>query len=387
MSLTADRPPHHAPTLVDARPADGPPGTTLLRRPPSTTSGLLPVTVVPVVACVLVATLIGSIVMAVSVGSVSVPPGTVWRIIAAETLGTELDASIGRNLRQIVWELRLPRVVLAGIVGAGLAVVGVAVQALVRNPLADPYILGISSGASVGAALVILFGLFSSLGTSAISVAAFLTAMATMAVVYLIANESGRLSPMRLVLTGVVVGYVLSAVTSFAIFRADPRASQQVLFWLLGSFGRARWDTLAIPAVAFLAVLVHLWWRARPLDALVAGDSAATTFGVPVGRVRIELFVATAALTGIMVASSGAVGFVGLVVPHAVRMLVGGRHRRVLPLAALLGAVFMIWVDTGARVIAAPQELPVGIITALVGGPIFIVLMRRRDRMRRAGAS
>jgi iron complex transport system permease protein len=382
MTLTTTREPSPVPARHTAAPVSA-----LVPRPPSTTSGLLPTTVIPAVACLLVVALVASIVMAVSVGSVAVPPGTVWRIIAAETVGVELDASIGRNLRQIVWELRLPRVLLAGIVGAGLAVVGVAVQALVRNPLADPYILGISSGASVGAALVILFGLFSSLGTSAISVAAFLTAMATMAVVYLIANESGRLSPMRLVLTGVVVGYVLSAVTSFAIFRADPRASQQVLFWLLGSFGRARWDTLAIPAVAFLAVLAHLWWRARPLDALVAGDSAAITFGVPVGRVRIELFVATAALTGIMVASSGAVGFVGLVVPHAVRMLVGGRHRRVLPLAALLGAVFMIWVDTGARVIASPQELPVGIITALVGGPIFIVLMRRRDRMRRAGAS
>lgn len=358
-----------------------------VRRPPSATSGLLPTTVVPFAICALGIALIGSIVAAVSVGSVSVPPGIVWRIIAAELTGVEVDPSIGRNLRQIVWELRLPRVLLAGIVGAGLAAVGVAVQALVRNPLADPYILGISSGASVGAALVILFGLFSSLGTSAISVAAFLSAMATMAVVYLIANESGRLSPMRLVLTGVVVGYVLSAVTSFAIFRADPRASQQVLFWLLGSFGRARWDTLAIPAIALLAVMVHLWWRARPLDALVAGDAAAITFGVPVGRVRIELFVATAALTGIMVASSGAVGFVGLVVPHAVRMLVGGRHRRVLPLAALLGAVFMIWVDTGARIVAAPQELPVGIITALVGGPIFIVLMRRRDRLRRTGPS
>lgn len=374
---------HPAPPVPT--PPDTPGAAHTFCRPPSTTSGLLPTTVVPLLTCALGATLIASIVAAVSVGSVSVPPGTVWRIIAAELTGVEVDPSIGRNLRQIVWELRLPRVLLAGIVGAGLAVVGVAVQALVRNPLADPYILGISSGASVGAALVILFGLFSSLGTSAISTAAFLSAMATMAVVYLIANESGRLSPMRLVLTGVVVGYVLSAVTSFAIFRADPRASQQVLFWLLGSFGRARWDTLAIPAIALLAVMAHLWWRARPLDALVAGDAAATTFGVPVGRVRVELFVATAALTGIMVASSGAVGFVGLVVPHAVRMLVGGRHRRVLPLAALLGAVFMIWVDTGARIIAAPQELPVGIITALVGGPIFIILMRRRDRLRRTG--
>ncbi|CAN5518578.1 iron ABC transporter permease [soil metagenome] len=341
----------------------------------------------PWVTAILLVVLVMSIVIAVSIGSVSIPPSTVWRIIATEVAGGRADSSIERNLRQIVWELRLPRVLLAAIVGAGLAIVGVAVQALVRNPLADPYILGISSGASVGAALVILFGLFSSLGTSAISVAAFLTAMATMALVYAIANEAGRLSPMRLVLTGVVVGYVLSAVTSFAIFRADPRASQQILFWLLGSFGRARWSSLVIPVVALAAVATHLWWRARPLDALLAGDAAATTFGVPVGRVRIELFVATAGLTGVMVASSGAVGFVGLVVPHAVRMLVGGRHRRVLPVAALLGSVFMIWVDAAARTIVAPQELPVGIITALVGGPIFIVLMRRRDRLRRSATA
>lgn len=354
--------------------------------PPRRTSGLLSATAVPWLLAGLVVLLLGSVIGAVSVGAVPVPPSIVWRIVTSEVLSGG-DDDIARNLRQIVWELRLPRVLLAGTVGAALAVTGVAVQALVRNPLADPYILGISSGASVGAALVILFGWFASFGTSAISVAAFASATATMVLVYLVANESGQLSPMRLVLTGVVTGYVLSAITSFLIFRADPRAAQQVLFWLLGSFGRARWDTLAIPAVALVGAAGHLWWRARSLDALASGDAAATTLGVSVGRVRIELFVVTAALTGVMVASSGAVGFVGLVVPHAVRMLVGGRHRRVLPLAALLGAVFMIWVDTGARVVAAPQELPVGIITALVGGPIFIVLMRRRDRRRRMGPS
>lgn len=333
---------------------------------------------VPALVIALCSLLVASLVVGVAVGSVRLPASTVWEVIVAQATGRE--TSVPTNQQQIIWQLRVPRVALAALVGAGLSVAGVAVQALVRNPIADPYVLGVSSGASVGAAMVILFGVLSGLGSLGISVAAFVTAMASMACVYLIAQRSGRLDPLRLVLSGVVIGYVLSALTSFLVFQADPRAAQQVLFWLLGSFGRARWSILPIPAIALTGATAFLLVRARTLDALASGDDAAMTLGVSVGRLRIELFVITAALTAVLVAVSGAIGFVGLVVPHAVRALVGGLHRRVLLVSTLLGALFMIWVDIAARTVASPQEIPVGIITALVGGPVFIVLMRHRDR-------
>jgi iron complex transport system permease protein len=324
-----------------------------------------------------------SVILAVGIGSVRIPAGTVVEVIRAKTLGP-VDTGVAAHLTQIVWELRIPRVVLAALVGAGLSVVGVAVQALVRNPIADPYVLGVSSGASIGAAAIVVYGSAIGLGVLGLSGAAFVTACVSMAVVYIVARHGGiGLDPMRLVLTGVVAGYVLSALTSYLVFLGDPRGAQQVMFWLLGSFERARWSALAFPAVVLICVLLWLIARARPMDALLAGDEAAVTLGVAVARVRLELFVATAALTAVMVAVSGAVGFVGLVVPHIVRLLVGGLHRRVLIASALFGAVFMVWVDLAARTFASPREIPVGILTAIVGGPMFLLLMSRRDRRRR----
>jgi len=328
------------------------------------------------------ALLVASMVFGVIVGAVDLDVATVTRVVLGK-IGGSPDDLVPAHVRNIVWELRVPRVALAAIVGAGLGVVGVAVQALVRNPLADPYVLGVSSGASIGAALVMLFGSLASLGSAAISVAAFVTASAAMAIVYFVAQERGVLHPMRLVLTGVVLSYVFSAITSYLVFRGDPRGAQQVLFWLLGSFGRARWSLLVIPIVVLVPIVGGLLFRARQLDALSVGDHAATTLGVGVARLRAELFLATTALTAVLVAVSGAVGFVGLVIPHIVRLLVGGAHRRVVPMAAVLGAVFMVWVDIAARTMAAPQEIPLGIITAFVGGPLFIALLRHRDRRTR----
>ncbi|MGV0837432.1 FecCD family ABC transporter permease [Mycolicibacterium thermoresistibile] len=352
-----------------------------LRRPTRTTpapsAGLLPPAWFGALTLLLVGLGLLSMVVAVQIGSVTIPAGTVLDVVWGKTVGSA-GGDVPAHLTQIVWDLRVPRVAMAALVGAGLSVVGVAVQALVRNPIADPYVLGVSSGASIGAAAIILYG--GALGVLGMSGAAFTTACLSMSVVYLIARRRGALDPLRLVLTGVVAGYVLSAATSYLVFLGDPRGAQQVLFWLLGSFGRARWSTLAVPAIVLAVVLVWLLTRARPLDALLAGDEAAITFGVPVGRVRAELFVATAALTAVMVAVSGAVGFVGLVVPHIVRLLVGGLHRRVLITSALFGAVFMVWVDLAARTLATPQEIPVGIITAMVGGPLFLFLMYRSDR-------
>lgn len=350
------------------------------RHPRTPSTGLLPPAWFGALTIALIAIGFLSLVVGVGVGSVGVPATTVVEVVWAKTLGSA-ERAAPAHLVQVVWDLRIPRVVLAALVGAGLSVVGVAVQALVRNPIADPYVLGVSSGASVGAAAVIVYGSALGLGVLGLSGAAFVTACLSMALVYVVARRGGRgLDPLRLVLTGVVAGYVLSALTSYLVFRGDPRGAQQVLFWLLGSFGRARWSTLAVPAVVLVIVLAWLIIRARPMDALLVGDEAAVTFGVPVARLRLELFAVTAALTAVMVAVSGAVGFVGLVVPHIVRLLVGALHRRVLIASALFGAVFMIWVDLAARTLTSPQEIPVGILTAMVGGPLFLFLMSRSDR-------
>lgn len=279
----------------------------------------------------------------------------------------------------IVWDIRLPRVLLAAVVGAGLSTVGVAAQAMVRNALADPFILGISSGASVGASAVALFGVFSALGLYALSTAAFLGAFAATTLVYLIARTRYGLTPLRLVLTGTAMSYGFSAITSLMVFRAEANnAAESTLFWLLGSLSGVSWGSLPVATVVVILGVVYLMLSARRLNALAMGDETATTLGVDPARFRRELFVVTACVTGAVVAVSGAVGFVGLMLPHLVRLLVGADHRRVLVLAPLAGSVFLVWVDVLARTLAAPQQLPLGVITAAIGVPCFLLLMHRR---------
>ncbi|MFJ1925349.1 MULTISPECIES: FecCD family ABC transporter permease [unclassified Streptomyces] len=280
----------------------------------------------------------------------------------------------------IVWELRFPRAVLAAVVGAGLAAIGVAVQAMVRNALADPFVLGISSGAAVGANAVLIFGVFGAFGVWALSTAAFLAALLAMVLVYAVARTARGLTPLRLVLTGTAMYYGFSAITTFMVFAAERGdAARSAMMWMLGSLGGATWSSVPIAAGATIGGLVHLGWSARRLNALAMGDETAATLGVDAGRLRKELFLVSAAVTGALVAVSGAIGFVGLMVPHAARMLVGADHRRLLAVAPLAGAVLLIWVDILSRVLLAPAELPVGVLTAMIGVPCFILVMRRRS--------
>ncbi|MFF8960256.1 FecCD family ABC transporter permease [Streptomyces sp. NPDC014894] len=279
----------------------------------------------------------------------------------------------------IVWELRFPRAVLAGVVGAGLTAIGVAVQAMVRNALADPFVLGISSGAAVGANAVLIFGALGALGVWALSAAAFASALAAMTLVYAIARTAHGLTPIRLVLTGTAMYYGFSAITTFMVFAAEHgEAARSAMMWLLGSLGGANWAAVPIAAGAVLAGLLHLGLSARRLNALAMGDETAAALGVDPGRLRRELFVVSAAVTGAVVAVSGAIGFIGLMVPHAARMVVGADHRRLLAVAPLAGAILLIWVDILSRVVLAPTELPVGVLTAVIGVPCFVLLMRRR---------
>ncbi|MDQ0338380.1 iron complex transport system permease protein [Caldalkalibacillus uzonensis] len=327
-------------------------------------------------------TFVVSLTVAVMIGPVSVPPLTVWQIILANLpwIGGAVTADWSTPHGHIVWDIRLPRVLLAGLVGAGLATVGVAIQALVRNSLADPYILGVSSGASVGATAVIVAGAFSLLGQYALALAAFGGALLSVMLVFVIAQIGGRISIVRLLLAGIAISMVLSSLTSFIVMTA-PReeAIRSALFWMMGSLAGARWEYLTIPVLVIAAGLFYLLIQFRTLNALLMGDEAATTLGVDVHRFRKILIMVTALITGVLVAVSGAIGFVGLMIPHMVRLVVGADHRLVLPFSALAGAIFLIWADVFARMILAPEELPIGIVTALCGGPFFIWLLRSRQ--------
>jgi iron complex transport system permease protein len=278
----------------------------------------------------------------------------------------------------IVWEERLPRALTAAACGAGLGVCGAVLQSLLLNPLADPFVLGISSGASTGAVLIGVLGL----GGSALGLSggAFIGALVAFALVVLLARLSGGGTD-RVILAGVAGTQLFSALTSFLIFAfADSDETRGVMFWLLGSLEGVRWDDVVLCAVVVLVgIALCLGWS-HALDAFSFGDEVAASLGVSVGRLRVLLLVLTALITATLVSVAGAVGFVGLVLPHAARFLFGPRHARLIPATALIGAVFMIWVDAASRVAFQPTPLPVGVGTALVGVPAFVVILLRQRR-------
>jgi iron complex transport system permease protein len=322
--------------------------------------------------------LIGTGVIAVGTGAIAIGPATVARILGHQLFGVGAVTWTPPQ-EAIVWQVRLPRVLLGLLVGAGLAVCGVALQAMVRNVLADPYLLGINSGASSGAAAAILFGAGAGFGQYALPTSAFLGALAASLLVFLIARSGSRVTSIRLLLAGVAVGYALYATTSFLIFAAgSAEGARSVMFWLLGSLGLARWDVmLAVAAVVIGGTTLLLTITGRQIDALAVGDETAHTLGVSPDRFRMRLLVVVSLCVGVLVSASGSIGFVGLVVPHLARRLVGATHVRVVPVAALLGAILLIWADVIARVLLAPQEIPIGIITALLGAPFLLILIRR----------
>ena len=270
---------------------------------------------------------------------------------------------------------------LAAIVGAGLAVCGAALQAMVRNPLADPYLFGISSGASM-AAVATLTLTSTAAASLSLSAAAFIGAAATSIVVYVVARQRGRVEPLRLVLAGVAIGNVCSAITTFLILRRSGPGSgiTAVLAWLAGSLAGASWSALAAPAIVLVVGTLTLMLQARSLNLIAAGDETATGLGINLQRFRLRLFALTSLIVGVLVAVSGAIGFVGLMIPHIIRRILGPDHRRLLPGCAVTGALFLVVVDLVGRTIIAPNEVPVGVGTAIVGGPFFIYVMRRNQR-------
>ena len=322
------------------------------------------------------AVLLVSCVVSLGFGPARVPVDVVWHIVLHKLFGIgEVNWSAGQE--HIVWLIRVPRMLLGALVGAGLALIGAVLQAVTRNPLADPHLLGVTSGATLGAVIVVLH-VGEIIGLLTLPIAAFIGALLSMLLVLVIASRQGRLDSDRLLLCGVAVSFVMMAVANTVLFLGDQRASSAVLFWMLGGLGLARWELLAIPGASVLLGLVLLLGMARPLNALMAGEQTAVTLGLNARNVRLRVFLIASLMTGVLVAISGSIGFVGLMIPHLARRLVGAEHRRLLPVSALLGSVFLVWVDVAARTLIAPEDLPIGVATAAIGGLFFIGLMRKR---------
>jgi len=330
---------------------------------------------IPIYASLLVL-LLASLVFAVTLGPANIAPTEVWQTIGHH-LGMVETSPVSRLRDAIIWELRLPRVLVAAGVGAGLALCGAVMQALTRNPLADPYLLGLSSGASLGAVIFLLSG-----AALLMPLGAFIGAASAMTLTLLVARALGGATPTRAILAGICISSLAAAATSFLIFwSATGDSYREILSWLMGSLSGVVWNDAITVLVAVLAIGLPVLLSGRSLDAFAFGDSAAASLGVDVSRLRWLLLGATALLTGVLVSIGGAIGFVGLIIPHVVRLAIGSRHRMLLPVSMLLGASFMIWTDTAARSMFAPRELPVGIITALLGAPIFLLVLLRYRRM------
>ncbi len=333
------------------------------------------------VLLVLATVLLVSMVVVLGIGSVRVDPMTVLEVVGRRLRLLDADVSVRDD--RIIWQLRMPRIVGAAAVGAGLAIVGAVLQSITRNDLADPYLLGISGGATVGAVLVLVLGFGGALAaTVALTVGAFAGALAALVVVLIVAGgRSGVLTPARTVLAGVAVGQVCAAYTSFVvIFSGQTDAARRVLAWTLGSVAGIRWSSALLLTVVVVLACAALWCVSSALDAFAFGESAAASLGVNVQVFRWTVLVGTALVTATLVAFSGAIGFVGLVVPHVVRMLLGPAHALLLPASALAGAILLVWADMAARSLVGGQELPIGIVTAAVGAPLFAVLLWRGAR-------
>ncbi|MEO5613695.1 MAG: iron ABC transporter permease [Cypionkella sp.] len=318
-----------------------------------------------------------SILLAVSIGAVPIPLATVWGVAINHLAPDTIPVTWSPGREAIVWDIRFPRAILAALVGAGLGLTGAALQAVTRNPLADPHLLGISSGGAFGAILALMHtGMF--LGLLTVPLLAFAGALAATALVLGIAQFAHATSAERLVLAGVAVSFIIMAGANILIFLGDPRATHTVVFWMLGGLGLAQWPHLLFPLAVLIPTGAWLWHRAPDLNAMSLGDETAASLGIPIARFRLSVFVAGALITGVMVAFSGIIGFVGLMMPHLVRLIVGGDNACVLPLSALAGAIFLTWADTTARIVMAPEDVPIGIVTGLVGGLFFVWLMARR---------
>lgn len=330
---------------------------------------------------ILLIILIFSVLAAIMFGNADISMHEVYSVIFYELFHMDRYASYFKDsVHDVVWLIRLPRVLLALCVGMGLSVCGVIMQAIVKNPLADPYVLGISSGASLGATLAIMLGIGTFLGDNFVGIMAFVGAMISAFAVMSIANVAGRANSGKLILSGMAVGAICSAFSNFALYIANNRnATAEVTYWMLGSLAGAKWDKLAVTLPVIMIGTFIFWTQFRNLNLMLLGDEVSVTLGTNLAKIRTLYMILVSVMVGFAVYSAGMIGFVGLIIPHVIRMIFGTDHRKTVPLSALLGAIFLIWADVACRVIMDNSEMPIGILVSMIGAPCFIYLMIRKS--------
>lgn len=320
------------------------------------------------------------IILAVFSGSVSIPPDVVCKVLLNHLTSHEIfKPTWNASLETIIWTMRFPRVLMALMVGAGLSLCGILMQAMTRNSLADPYVLGISSGASAGAVAVIMYGWFGFMGQFHIAFGAAIGAFLAIFIAMKVSSVSNRITSTQLVLAGIAVSTLFQAVTNFMIYynQTGDDKVKTAIYWMMGSLSGANWSTVLYVFIIFIICTVILFFFTDSLDVLMLGDDAATTLGVNLMRIKVSIIVLCTILTGAIVSVSGVIGFIGLIIPHITRSLVGSKHSRLMPASILLGGVFTILCDWISRIVVIPEELPIGVLTALFGAPFFLFLIRK----------
>ncbi len=332
-----------------------------------------------VVLFMLFIALIFSLLLAVTIGSTSIPLADVYQVVFYKLFHVG-DPSFGSGkIHDVVWFIRLPRLILAAAVGMSLSICGVVMQAVVKNPLAEPYVLGISSGASLGATLSIMLGIGTMFGPNYIGVMACLGAFLISIGVVALSNIGGRSTSVKLLLSGMALSSLCGAFSSFIVyFSNDQDGMKTVSYWMMGSLSGASWENNLIVVPLAIAGVIFFWTQYRTLNLMLLGDEAAVTLGTNLYPWRQTYLLVSSLMIGFVVYSSGVIGFVGLVIPHVVRMLFGTDHKKLIPLSALVGSIFLIWADVLCRVIIPGMELPIGVLTSMIGAPCFIYLMARK---------
>lgn len=329
---------------------------------------------------ILAMVLVVELFLSLLLGSVDLSLQDIWQTVINGIISDKsVDAPGQGPLHDIIWILRIPRVLLACIAGAGLAVCGVVMQAIIKNPLADPYIMGISSGASLGATVAILLGLGSGVFNNFIGVAAFLGALGVSVLVLLLANIGGGVNAVKLLLIGMALSMVCSALSSFVVYFAqDKDGIQTITFWLMGSFAGADWLSLPVVSAIIICGILFFVIQNRVLDMMLFGDETAITLGIDIRKYRQIYMLISSLMVGFIVYSAGMIGFVGLLVPHVARIAIGTEHRFLLPMSGLMGAILLVLADVVCRSLIEHTEIPVGIIISLIGAPCFVYMIIRK---------
>ncbi|EOU1648325.1 MAG: iron ABC transporter permease [Clostridium perfringens] len=331
------------------------------------------------IAVLLILLFISSIILGISFGAVDIPPYDVYRVFLYKVFGIKignLDEILNSTLFDIIWGVRMPRVLLGAFAGMALAMVGVIMQATIQNHLGDPYILGLSSGASLGATFSILIGFSGVLSSFGAPLGAFLGALIASIFVYFLAKIGGRITPFKMILAGMVISSICSSLTSLIIFLSkDNEGIRTVNFWMMGSLAGAEWSNIVLPIAISVIPLIYFFTQYRNLNLMVLGDETSITLGLNIEKHRKIYMILSSLITGVIVSVCGTIGFVGIMIPHIVRLIFGTDHKTLLPFSALVGAIFLIWADVIARCAITNMELPIGIITSVIGAPFLLWLM------------